>query len=333
LTRRGALLHCGDSMKLRCAIAVVWMVSGLPFISRAELVDGIKAIVSESIITYQQILDRTAPLEEELRRQYRNEPDVYARKLRATQDESLDQLMDDQLILHEFDSSGQYNLPESIIDEQLQATIRSMYGEDRVRFIKTLQAEGKTYEQFRKDYRDRLIISQMRYMHGSSEVIVSPHAIEVYYVNHKDQFKVESEVKLRMIILNKKPDDTNETAELAGEILSKIKAGASFTEMATMYSEGSQHNGGDWGWVEKSVLLKELADVAFTLKPGQVSGVIDTPKACFIMLVEDRRAEHIKPLNDVRDDIEKTLLAQERDRLQKQWIERLRKKTFVLMFP
>jgi peptidyl-prolyl cis-trans isomerase SurA len=320
-------------MRLRCAIAVIWIVWGPAFLSRAELVDGIKAIVSESVITYQQIVDRTAPLEEELRRQYRNQPEVYAQKVRAVQDDSLDKLLQDQLILHEFDSSGLYNLPESIIDEQLQANIRAMYGEDRVRFIKTLQAEGKTYEQFRKEYRDSLIIQQMRYMHGSSEVIVSPHAIEVYYVNHKDQFKVESEVKLRMIILNKKPDDTNETAKLAGEILARIKDGASFTEMASTYSEGSQHNGGDWGWVEKSVLLKELADAAFALKPGEVSGVIDTPKACFIMLVEDKRPEHIKQLNEVRDEIEKTLLAQERSRLQKQWIDRLRKKTFVLLFP
>jgi parvulin-like peptidyl-prolyl isomerase len=173
----------------------------------------------------------------------------------------------------------------------------------------------------------------MRYLHGGADVIVSPHAIEVYYVNHKDQFKVESEVKLRMIILNKSEGDTNETAKLAGEILAKIKDGTSFTEMATVYSKDSQHTGGDWGWVEKSVLLKDLANVAFSLKPGEVSGVIDTPKACFLLQVEDRRPEHIKPLNDVRDDIEKTLLAQDRDRLQKQWIERLRKKTFVLLFP
>ena len=57
--------------------------------------------------------------------------------------------------------------------------------------------------------------------------------------------------------------------------------------MASVYSQGSQHNqGGDWGWVERSVFRKELADVAFTLKPGQVSDVIDTPQACYLMLVE-----------------------------------------------
>jgi hypothetical protein len=50
------------------------------------------------------------------------------------------------------------------------------------------------------------------------------------------------------------------------------------------------------------------------------------------MLLEDKRPAHIKSLNDVREDIEKTLLAQERDRLQKQWNEKLKKKTFVRYF-
>ena len=60
--------------------------------------------------------------------------------------------------------------------------------------------------------------------------------------------------------------------------------------MAAVYSQGSQqHQGGDWGWVERSVLRKELADVAFSLAPGQVSDPIDTPDAVYLMLVEDKR--------------------------------------------
>ena len=96
--------------------------------------------------------------------------------------------------------------------------------------------------------------------------------------------------------------------------------------------------GGDWGWVEKynsdgaPVLRKELFDVAFALKPGEKSGIIETPQACYIMFVEDKRPEHIKPLNDVRDDIEKKLSSDESNRLLKQWIERLKRKTFVRTF-
>ena len=91
--------------------------------------------------------------------------------------------------------------------------------------------------------------------------------------------------------------------------------------MASVYSQGSQRNqGGDWGWVERSVLRKELADVAFAIKPGQVSDVIDMPQACYLILVEETRPAHVKPLSDVRNEIEATLRAQQQKQLEEQWI-------------
>jgi len=41
----------------------------------------------------------------------------------------------------------------------------------------------------------------------------------------------------------------------------------------------------------------------------------------------------VKPLPEMRDSIEKILLAQERTRLQQAWMEKLRKKTFIREFP
>jgi parvulin-like peptidyl-prolyl isomerase len=173
----------------------------------------------------------------------------------------------------------------------------------------------------------------MRYSHETTEAMVSPHKIEIYYAQHPDEFKQESEVKLRMIVLNKPEDDQGQTAKLAGEILAQLNEGALFADLASVYSEGPQRTqGGDWGWVGESVLRKELAEVAFTLKPGDRSGVIDTKEACYLMLVEDKHPAHTKPLNDVRAQIETLLRQQESDRLQKQWIERLKKKTFYKYF-
>ncbi len=80
------------------------------------------------------------------------------------------------------------------------------------------------------------------------------------------------------------------------------------------------------------MLRKELAETAFTLPVGKLSDVIETPDACYLMLVEDKRAEHFKPLSEVREEIERTMLTQERTRLEQQWIDKLRKKTFVRYF-
>jgi parvulin-like peptidyl-prolyl isomerase len=75
-----------------------------------------------------------------------------------------------------------------------------------------------------------------------------------------------------------------------------------------------------------------LTEVAFAMKTGQRSGVIDLKDACYLMLVEENRPSHVKPLAEVRDVIEKALLQDERNRLLKQWIDRLKKKAFIVRF-
>ena len=302
---------------------------------RAELADGVLAVVNNSVITRRQVDDFIAPAIDALRREYANQENVsnaFEQKVNGVLNDGLEQLIERQLILHEFDTEG-YNMPDSFVDQIVQDRIRERYG-DRTTLMKTLQAQRLTYEQFRKDVRDQWIWMYMRSKNVSREIVISPYKIENYYLAHQDDFKVEDEVKLRMIVINKTSNDDQGVPRMAGEILAQIKQGASFSQMASVYSQGSQRNqGGDWGWVERSVLRKELADVAFTIKPGQVSDVIDTPQACYLMLVEETRPAHIKPPNEVRDGIEATLRAQQQKQLEEQWIDRLKQKTFILKFP
>jgi hypothetical protein len=48
--------------------------------------------------------------------------------------------------------------------------------------------------------------------------------------------------------------------------------------------------------------------------------------------VEDRRTSHVRPLTEIRDEIERQLKTEEQSRLSKLYIDLLRKKTFVLYF-
>lgn len=300
----------------------------LAFPVNAELADGIEAVVHNSVITSYQISMAAEPSVKRLEDNYANNSEALKTNLLALQNDVLERSVENQLILHDFDTAG-YSLPESVIDDYIKAQIQERYG-DRATLIKTLQEQGMTYEQFRKQMRDQFIIAQMRYKKDSDAPIISPHKIEVYYLDHTNDYQVEAQVKVRMIILDKPSSgDKAETRQLADEILAKIKSGASFTEMAAIYSQGGQ-TGAEW--FDKSALRKELADAAFALNPGDVSGVINTPGACYLLQVEDKRPPHIKPLNDVRADIEKTLLAREQNQLEKQWIDQLKKKTFVRYF-
>ncbi len=310
-------------------ILALVLCAGLPL--HADMVDGVLAVINDTVITRQQVEDFVAPAIDSLRREYAGEPDAFQQKLAGAINDGLEQLVERQLILHDFDTEG-YRMPDSYLDEMVQDRIRDRYT-DRVTLMKTLQAEGETFESFRKDVRDQAIESFMRSKNIAQEIIISPYKVETYYQAHQDDFKVEDEIKLRMIVLNKTGSDDTNTVILAREIRDKIKEGASFADMASIYSQDSlRSQGGDRGWVERSVLRAELADTAFALQPGQVSDAIETPDACYLMLVEQTRPSHVKPLNDVRDDIEKNLRAQEQARLEKQWIARLKAKTFILYF-
>jgi hypothetical protein len=121
--------------------------------------------------------------------------------------------------------------------------------------------------------------------------------------------------------------------KLAEEILGKLDAGDSFESLARVYSEGKEaKEGGDWGWIGRDILRKELNQIAFSLKPGQHSRVIETVEGYYILEVDDVKPAHTTPLAEVRDDIEKILLQRQRAQAEEQWVKDLRAKAYIRLF-
>jgi parvulin-like peptidyl-prolyl isomerase len=238
-----------------------------------------------------------------------------------------------QLILHEFKVAS-LSIPEKYIEDDVQRRIRA-YG-DRMTLIKTLEAEGTTFDKFRLRLREQIIEGLMRrHIVSPENIIISPHKIEVYYEEHRESFKLEDRVKLRLIVVNKPVGggDASEAHKTAEEVLGKLNTGGNFAELAKQYSQGTQRSeGGLFGWGDRTALRKDLAEPAFSLKPGQHSGIIDASDAYYLLLVEDSQPAHYTPLAEVHDQIEKDLMDSERSRLERQWIEKLKKKTFWRYF-
>jgi len=294
---------------------------------QADPPNGISAVVHDSVITYDEVDVATVQTAETLSRQYRNQPEQFEKKMNEARSDNLKKLLDRQLILHEFKTAG-YNLPETIVDEVVRERIRARY-RDRSTFTKSLQEEGLTYERFRQQVRDQFILEALRQKNISSEIIISPHKVETYYQAHKDDFKMEDEVKLRLIVLtNSAP---TQRREMGAEVVRKIKEGATFEEMANIYSAPRLARGSVETF-RTSSLRKELAEAVSKLKAGEVSDVIETPEVCYIIKVEEARPAHFRSLSEVRDEIERDLKASEQARLERQWIDRLKKKTFVRYF-
>jgi len=302
------------------------------WLAEAQLVDGIQAVVHDTPVTYVEVMELSRPVIESMARQINGREEDFQRQVFEVRTNNLDHLVTRQLILQEFKT---FNVPETILDKDVEKRVQEIiqkdfYG-DRTKMIKTLQAQGTTLEHFRKQTRERFIEIALRQKNIGSAIIISPHKVEAYYATHKEDFKLDDEVKLRMIVLTNRIESSGpDPKKLGQEIISRLDEGADFGELATIYSQGSQARAkGDWGWYETRKLRKEFAEAASKLKGGQHSSVIETPDACYVMLVEERKPARYKNLGEVRDEIETNLRLDEENRLEKQWIAKLKKKTFV----
>ncbi len=107
--------------------------------------------------------------------------------------------------------------------------------------------------------------------------------IAEYYQIHQNDFRSGEEVRVRQILVH----DEN----LANEIVTKLKRGASFEDLSEEHSLApNAKKGGEIGFVSRGELPKMFEDEIFALKPGAVSNVIRTDASFHIFKVDERRA-------------------------------------------
>ncbi len=192
-----------------------------------DLVNGVTAIVNDSVITYEelQVFARKA-MEAVVMRNPRITQADLDRELMGVQKDSLETLIDRRLIVADFKLVGG-QLPESIMDELVNDRIRKDFI-DRVTLTKMLRETGRTYANFRKEEAEALIVYQMVRRNIAQEIVVSPRKMERYYAANREKYKVEDRVHLRIILIDARKHARGEPAKIAGEALARIHAGADF---------------------------------------------------------------------------------------------------------
>lgn len=321
-------------------VLILLMVSAIPVYSQQA--DGIAAIVDGQVITFSQVRRQVESTEKLLRDTYAGQELVD--KVKEARLSALRALIERQLIIQDFKKQG-FFIPDSLIEDRLKDTIQRSFEGDRTAFIRTLQAQGLTVEGYKKELKDNLIVTAMRQKNVSSAVIVSPFKIEQYYQDNVRQFLQDEQVQVSNIYMKKSlfretrtnakgvSEEYDPSQAAMEEILSKLETGSKFSDLARSYSEGTNRDqGGDMGWLTEQTLRTELAKVAFKLKPGQTSSLITTDDGYYILRVEDRRRSKVTPLSEIRDEIEKTLLQDERLHLQQNWLDGLKTRYFIKMF-
>jgi peptidyl-prolyl cis-trans isomerase SurA len=295
-----------------------------------EVLDGIAAVVNNDVITFSQVRELVGPTEAQARRDLRGE--ALPAKIKEIRLKAINDLIDRQLILQEF-YKNKFNIPEHFVEDRVGTIVREEFGGDRNAFVRTLQAQGYTLEKFKNQEKEKMIVQAMRAQNVKRDIIIPEPRINEYYQKNRGEFAEDDQIKLRMIAIRRAEDGSDSRRAMIQEIRSKIVEGQEFQDLARMYSEDStQDQGGDWGWVNRRTLNETLSKVAFSLKPGQVSQIIDLGNSYYVLLVEAKKNATVKPLSQLRDNIQAKLVQEETRRREDEWIARLRKKAYIKMF-
>jgi len=145
-----------------------------------------------------------------------------------------------------------------------------------------------------------------------TKVQVSSDDIKRYYDSRKNTFTIPKQVRVSDLLIKAGPQDTPDQLEAkkkkAEEIMEKAKKTKDFGSLAKQYSEAeTASRGGDMGWIQKGMLGEQLESILFSMKAGNLSGVLATGDGFHIFKIEEIKEEKQKPFGEVKDQILQTL--------------------------
>ncbi len=146
-----------------------------------------------------------------------------------------------------------------------------------------------------------------------------------YYSNNEDQFRDADEVRASHIFKSvreaeKRDDIFNELCEIRKKLIN----GLDFFEIAKTYSDKPEEEI-DLGFYKRGELMDEFEIITFSMKPGEVSPVFNTPHGFHLAKVTDRKLGKVQPYEDVKNIIKEELILLDHDKKIKAYVEELKK--------
>jgi len=143
-------------------------------------------------------------------------------------------------------------------------------------------------------------------------VSIKEEEIKNFYEKQKERFKTPKLIRLKEILIKVTPEDSptkiEEKKKKAEGILEMAKKTKDFSSLAKKYSESeTASKGGEIGWIEKGMLGEGIENILFSLKPGDLSGVLREKNGFYIFKIEEVINEKQKSFDEVKDQILKFL--------------------------
>ena len=155
---------------------------------------------------------------------------------------------------------------------------------------------------------------------------ISDAELKAYYDKHKKEFQQPKQIKARHILLKDQKQ--------AEEVRQKLLKGADFATLAKKYSIGpSKTRGGDLGFFSRDRMVKAFSDVAFSLKPKEISPVVKTKFGYHIIRVDEIKEGRQQTFDEVKAKLRQKLQTERKNQYFKEYVDGLKKQVKVKTYP
>jgi parvulin-like peptidyl-prolyl isomerase len=229
----------------------------------------------------------------------------------------------------------------SLSDQQFEQVVQQIRKENKLdtdaAFEAALRQEGMTMADLRRNLEKQMIISRVQGKEVMQKVGITEEEARKYHAEHRNEFTKPATVTLREILINVPAAEqgvnvsADETVrEKIAEIRRRVLAGEAFEKLAADTSDSpSRANGGLIGPLNVNELSEPLQKLLASMKPGDVSEPIRTPKGYQLLKLEATTPEQVLTPEQARDQIADKLYEAKRREELKKYLARLRREAII----
>ena len=146
-----------------------------------------------------------------------------------------------------------------------------------------------------------------------TDIKASEDDIKTFYEQNPQRFATPEQRSASHILIATAGVEEAAAKKEADDVLAQVKADPKqFEKLAKEHSDdpGSAQNGGKLGFFGRGMMVPEFEQAVFNGKKGDIVGPVKTAFGYHIIRIDDVRAQQIKPLDEVRDEIQSLYVQQ-----------------------
>ena len=252
----------------------------LPLSAKIEILDRVAIIVGEGVVLESQVNNMLANIEKRYQEQGAPMPPR----------EALLEQVQERLIIEELQLQMGRQAGIRVGDGELNQAFENIAqtnGLSLEEFIKTLEAEGESYEELRSQVRKEMIIQRVQRGKVGREVDITEQELDGFLATEGAVKELSPELFVRQILV---PDQNK-----ADSLLIKINNGEDFADLAKKNSKSSNAtSGGEMGWRNLADLPSLFADALKNKKKGYISPPLKSGSGFYILKLEDKRGDLVR---------------------------------------